>query len=145
MPALRPYLIRAIHDWIVDNAMTPYLLVQANAPGVDIPQDFADEDGKIVLNIGAASVRGLTLENDAVRFNARFNGIPTVVAIPPRAVLGIYAKENGKGMLFNQEEEEEEETPPSPPPPTSPPKPTGRRRPSSTTRRPGKTTLKVVK
>ena len=111
-----PYLIRAIYEWITDNGLTPYLLVDANASGVQIPEQFV-EDGKIILNINDQAVHGLQLGNDWVMFSARFDGKATEVAVPIQAVLAIYAKENGQGMVL-----EKEATQPEPPtePPTEP-------------------------
>lgn len=104
MTSNRPYLIRAMFDWIVDNGLTPHLLVDAEAPGVMVPQAFV-EDGRIVLNIAPGAVHGLVLGNDGIRFSARFRGTPHQVQVPPRAVLGLYARENGHGMLFPDEGE----------------------------------------
>lgn len=101
----RPYLLRAMYDWMVDNSLSPYLLVAADAPGVDVPPGY-DEDGKVTLNVSPQAVRGLTLGNDWVSFGARFGGRPTEVGFPPGAVLAIYARENGEGMLFGEVEPE---------------------------------------
>lgn len=100
--ATRPYLIRAIYDWAVDNAYTPHLLVDATAAGVVIPPGYA-QDGRIALNIHAQAVEGLTLANDAVRFSARFGGRPFEVLVPVTAVLAIYARESGRGFYFQPE------------------------------------------
>ena len=107
----RPYLIRAIWQWITDNGLTPYILVDAGAEQVQIPRQFV-EDGRIVLNISASAVLDLNMENEFVSFNARFGGAAMDVFVPVSSVLGIYAKENGKGMLFP--ESEAEPTPPEP-------------------------------
>lgn len=101
----RPYLIRAMYDWIVDNGLSPYLLVAADAQGVDVPPGF-DQEGKVTLNVSPQAVRGLTLGNDWVSFSARFGGRPTNVGFPPGAVLAVYARENGEGMLFGEVESE---------------------------------------
>ncbi len=106
--------------------MTPHLLVDAQAEQVVVPTQFV-QDGRIVLNIGPTAVRGLHLANDLITFNARFAGTPMDVRVPIEAVLGIYARENGRGMLFPEEETEE------PPPDAPEPTPSGR------------PTLKVVK
>ena len=100
----RPYLIRALYQWLVDNDLTPYLLVEAERDDVVIPSQFV-EDGRIVLNISPSAVRGLDLGNQTISFNARFGGVAMDVLVPPSAVLGIYARENGRGMLFPDEEE----------------------------------------
>lgn len=128
MTSNRPYLIRALYEWLVDNGLTPHLLVNAQAEGVVVPPQFV-QDGRIVLNVGPEAVRGLELGNDLVVFNARFGGVSTDICIPPQAVLGIYARENGRGMLFP------EETPDGSPPDGGPESPKPPERP----------TLKVVK
>lgn len=127
MTSSRPYLIRAIYEWIVDNGLTPYLLVNAAAEGVVVPTQYVD-NGKIVLNVSPHAVNALQLGNEWITFGARFSGTPMQVNVPPSAVLAIYAKENGQGMLFNEEEGGGE------PPPESP-----------TPKKPGRPTLKVVK
>lgn len=126
----RPYLIRALYQWLVDNGLTPHLLVDAEHPLAQVPTQFVEE-GRIVLNIGPTAVRGLDLGNDWVRFNARFGGTPMDVIVPPAAVLGIYARENGQGMLFPDDPPEGGAPPPDGDPDATPP----RERPS----------LKVVK
>jgi stringent starvation protein B len=128
MTSSRPYLIRAIYEWIVDNGLTPYLLVNATLEGVQVPTQYID-DGKIVLNVSPNAVQHLELGNEWVMFGARFGGAPMEVSLPPSAVLAIYAKENGQGMMFN--EEEGGGKPPEPPEPTTP--------------KPGRPSLKVVK
>ncbi len=116
MVSSRPYLIRAIYDWIVDSNLTPYILVDAEAANVTVPTEFIQE-GRIILNVGPNAVRGLELNNDWVMFSARFSGVSMDVSLPPTAVLAIYAKENGRGMVFNEEEfGEDEDTPPDEPP-----------------------------
>ena len=106
----RPYLIRALYDWVLDNDLTPHLLVAADAEGVNVPREFVTEDGKITVNISPGAVRGLSLDNNLVSFSARFSGQSFNVSLPPGAVLALYARENGEGMLFG-----EVETPPTPP------------------------------
>lgn len=113
MTSNRPYLIRAIYDWIVDNDLTPYLLVNAEFPGVEVPQEHVD-GGRIVLNISPKACRGLHMENDRILFTARFSGLATQIFVNPAAVLAIYAKENGRGMEFGEEYDG------SAPPPSSP-------------------------
>lgn len=103
MTSSRPYLLRAIYTWIVDNDLTPYLLVDAQAEAVEVPRQYV-EKGKIVLNIGSSAVQTLALENDHVDFNARFSGQPMRVHVPMKAALAIYAKENGQGMIFTDED-----------------------------------------
>jgi stringent starvation protein B len=114
MTSNRPYLIRAMYDWLVDNELTPYLLVNAEFPGVEVPQEHVN-GGRIVLNISPKACRGLHLENDRIVFTARFSGLATQIFAIPEAVLAIYAKENGRGMEFG----EEYDTDPSPKPPES--------------------------
>lgn len=104
MNSSRPYLIRAIHDWIKDNKCTTHILVNSNYPGVVIPNGFAT-DGQIVLNISAPAIRALAMNNEAISFEGRFNGVPEDLYIPCMAVLGIYARENGQGMVFELEPE----------------------------------------
>jgi stringent starvation protein B len=115
MSPLKPYLIRSIYDWIVDNDLTPYLLVNAEYKGAIVPQQFI-ENGQIILNVRPQAIHGLSLGNDEVVFNARFSGNPMRIIVPTPAVLAIYAKENGRGMVFDAEElPEEDNTPPTPP------------------------------
>jgi len=98
----RPYLIRALNDWILDNSMTPHLLVDAKAENVQVPPGFVD-DGKIVLNISTSAVKGLEIGDDSINFNARFNGTLAAIHVPVVSVLAIYARENGLGMIFPEE------------------------------------------
>jgi stringent starvation protein B len=102
----RPYLIRAINEWLIDNQLTPHLLVNADAEGVDVPQNFI-QDGKIVLNIGPHAVEGLRVTNEEVTFLARFSGVSQLISFPVSAVLAVYARENGRGMMFNEDEDPE--------------------------------------
>jgi stringent starvation protein B len=119
MTSLKPYLIRSIYEWIVDNDLTPHLLVDAENSDAVLPQQFI-EDGKIILNIRPQAIQGLILGNNDIQFSARFSGKPTNIVAPVAAVMAIYAKENGKGMIFDQEDEEPENTPPENKPPTRP-------------------------
>lgn len=105
MNSNRPYLLRALYDWICDNHLTPYLLVDASDDDLSVPRDFV-EDNKIVLNISPSSIRDLDLSNDYISFKARFSGQSISVYFPVEAVLAIYAKENGRGMIFTEEEQE---------------------------------------
>ncbi len=116
MNSNRPYLIRAIHEWILDNECTPYLLVDANAEGVEVPTEFI-QDGKIVLNISPHAVEGLRLGNDEVGFLARFNGASQLVSVPITAVQAIYGKENGRGMMFTENNSDGKDPDPLPKPP----------------------------
>ena len=99
----RPYLIRAVNEWLLDNRCTPHLLVNAEAPGVDVPRQYI-QDGKIVLNIGPNAVEGLRVTNEEVTFLARFSGVSQLVSLPVSAVLASYAMENGRGMMVSEEE-----------------------------------------
>ncbi len=103
MTPSRPYLLRGLYDWIVDNGLTPHLLVNAEAPDIQAPLEFAEE-GRLVLNISPTAVRALDLGNDAIEFDARFAGKPRHVWVPMAEVLAIYARENGRGMLFSEED-----------------------------------------
>ena len=116
----RPYLIRALYDWITDNGLTPHLLVNADRPGVEVPKQHVHE-GRIVLNINASAVRGLQLGNDLIEFSARFGGVSRLLRIPTSSVMAIYARENGQGMAFTEEPEGGDEPPPSPPQPDKKP------------------------
>lgn len=104
MTSNRPYLLRALYAWITDNNMTPHILVDAGTPGVDVPE-HAIQKGKVILNIDQAAVRDLDLGNDWLVFNARFSGRQYEVRVPVAAVLAIYAKENGQGMMFAQDDD----------------------------------------
>ena len=115
MTPLKPYLIRAVYDWIVDNRFTPYLLVNATVPGTIVPSHFV-EDGRIVLNLRPEAIQGLDMSSEGISFNARFGGQPMRVDIPTVAVLALYAQENGRGMVFDDDEEDETPTPEPPQP-----------------------------
>lgn len=103
MTSNRPYLLRALYEWIADNGLTPHILVDASFEGVDVPEQ-AVQKGKVILNIDQAAVRGLEMGNDWLSFHARFSGREYSVAAPVDAVLAIYAKENGQGMMFAQDD-----------------------------------------
>lgn len=102
MTSNKPYLIRAMFDWMVDNEMTPFLLVSADYPDVLVPQEHVI-DGRIVLNVSPKACRGLHMDNDKILFTARFSGVPVQIVFPPDAVQAIYTKENGRGMEFGEE------------------------------------------
>ncbi|KDM92754.1 ClpXP protease specificity-enhancing factor [Photobacterium galatheae] len=102
MTPRRPYLVRAFYDWLVDNDLTPHLVVDATLPGVQVPQEFVS-NGQIVLNLAPRAVGNLELGDEAIRFNARFGGRPQVVAVPLAAVMALYARENGAGTMFEPE------------------------------------------
>lgn len=102
MTPRRPYLLRAFYDWLLDNQLTPHLVVDVTHPDVQVPMEFA-HDGQIVLNIAPRSVGNLELGHEEVQFNARFGGVPRRVSVPMTAVLAIYARENGAGTMFEPE------------------------------------------
>ena len=99
MTSTRPYLIRAFYDWIVDNACTPHIVVNATLPGVSVPVEYVD-GGQIVLNVSLSAVQGLALGDHAIEFQARFGGMVRQVHAPISSIMAIYAKENGRGMVF---------------------------------------------
>lgn len=111
MTSSRPYLIRAIYDWVVDNAQTPYLLVDAADESVQVPREYV-QDGRIVLNIAPTAVAGLDLGNEYVSFSARFGGTPREIFVPVQRVMAVYARENGQGMMFSDDDEPEPPTTP---------------------------------
>ncbi len=102
LSAHRPYLLRAFYEWLLDNELTPYLVVDATQAGVEVPLEHV-KDGQIVLNIAPHAVGNLELGNAEVRFSARFGGVPRQVVAPLPAVMAIYARENGAGTLFEDE------------------------------------------
>lgn len=130
----RPYLIRAIYQWAVDNGHTPHLLVQADYPGVVVPREHV-QDGRITLNISPMAIQNLGIEQEPIWFSARFSGRAFDVQVPSGAVLAIFARENGEGMVFGEVEpataQQEGSSPPEPPEPTRP--------------KPGRPQLRVVK
>jgi stringent starvation protein B len=108
----RPYLLRAMHEWIGDSGHTPHVIVDAMREGVEVPAAYI-KDGKIVLNLSMTATQHLQLRNDGIEFDARFAGVAHHVSVPMAAVLGVYARETGEGMIFSESEGE----PPTPPPP----------------------------
>ena len=110
MNSSRPYLVRALYEWIVDNDCTPHLLVSVEHPGVRVPAGFAS-DGQIVLNVSPSAVRSLHMDNESVDFEGRFGGVPHVLHVPCAAVMAIYARENGQGMVFEVESPDPEDDP----------------------------------
>lgn len=105
MRSSRPYMIRAMHEWIIDSEFTPYVLVDATHADTIIPRDYV-EDGKILLNVSPSATQNLNLGNEYILFSARFNNVAMEVSFPIDAVLAIYAKENGRGMMFKGDESE---------------------------------------
>jgi len=130
----RPYLLRAMHEWISDSNQPPHIVVDAAIEGVEVPRQYV-QGGKIILNVSSNATSMLSLGNEVVRFRARFGAATYDVSVPIVAVLGIYARETGQGMIFS-----EADSPPQPPAPPSEPAPTttgeGKR---------SKPTLKVIK
>lgn len=110
MTSSKPYLFRAILEWIEDNQMTPYMSVEVNSKDVSVPMEYVS-DGQIVLNISSSSIQLYSLDNKAIHFSARFNGIAQDIYVPMKAVMGIYAKENGQGLFFDVEEDQTSEEP----------------------------------
>ena len=139
MSPRRPYLLRAIHEWISDSNCTPHIVVDATHPGVEVPRQYV-KDGKIVLNVSWTATAQLKMANDQVSFSGRFGGASMQVHIPIAAVLAIYARETGQGMIFS-----EDDVGPAPQGPTPPPKDTKSvpDKPSGSAERRAK--LKVVK
>jgi len=131
MTSQKPYLIRAIYEWLVDNNLTPYLLVSTAFDGVQVPEEYIN-DGKIVLNIAPDAVNNFLADNDWISFSARFSGKSMELFIPIIAVQAIYGKENNEGMFFPDEDS-------SPPPISTPPED------KSTSSSKGKPSLTLVK
>ena len=138
MTSHRPYLLRALNEWIADNGMTPHLLVDATQAGVQVPAS-AVKEGKVVLNIAERAVVRLMIDNDAVSFTARFGGVSQPVYVPISAVLAIYSRETGQGMALPEDvthdadtgEESGDDAPTTdiPPDDDTPPPPGGKRPP----------------
>ena len=124
----RPFLLRAMHQWIAECGHTPHVIVDAGREGAEVPRAYV-KDGKIVLNLSEGATQRLRLGNDEVEFDARFAGVIHHVRFPVSAVLGIYARETGEGMVFS-----EQDLGPEPPKRPTPAEEGGRR-----------PTLKVVK
>ena len=135
MKSRRPYLLRAMHEWICDSQCTPHVVVDAGVTGVEVPRQYV-QDGKIVLNVSWTATSQLQLGNEELSFNGRFGGTSMHVRVPLSAVLAIYARETGQGMVFTEEADQ----PPPGGPPTEP-------APKEPTPKPpaGRAKLKVVK
>ncbi len=95
----KPYLFRGLYEWLLDNEVTPYVLVDANSAEVQIPKGIAT-DGKVVLNLSPGAIQQLEMTNEYLSFSARFSGVAQDVFCPMSSVLAIYARENGEGMMF---------------------------------------------
>ncbi|MFG6159779.1 ClpXP protease specificity-enhancing factor [Halomonas sp. 1390] len=102
MQSSRPYMARALYQWLLDNELTPYIVVDAEQEGVEVPRQFV-QNGQIVLNLAPSAIRDFAMENAAVSFSARFGGQPMQVMVPMEALIAIYARENGVGMVFGHE------------------------------------------
>ncbi|MDJ0832042.1 MAG: ClpXP protease specificity-enhancing factor [Gammaproteobacteria bacterium] len=109
MTSNKPYLIRALYEWLVDNDATPHIMVNSRHPQVEIPPGI-EKDGQVVLNIANRAVRGLQILNDHIQFSARFNGVPHDIFIPIEAVMAIYSLEDGEGMMFAEDNSGAEST-----------------------------------
>ncbi len=118
MKPRRPYLLRALHEWITDSGNTPHIVVDAASESVVIPRQYV-KDGKIVLNVSFSATQFLKLGNDFVTFEARFGGTSFSVNVPIKAVLGIYARETGQGMIFPEGDADPDPDDKSPSPPPS--------------------------
>lgn len=103
MTSNRPYLLRALYQWITNNGLTPHILVDAEADGVNVP-DHTTQKGKVVLNIAAGATEQLVLGDENIDFKARFSGNPYQIVVPMKAVIAIYAQENGQGMMFAKDD-----------------------------------------
>ncbi len=108
MTSNKPYLLRALNEWIIDNGQTPHIIVDINAQAVEVPKQ-AIQDGKLVLNIAPQATRNLEIGNDSITFQARFSGSPFDLFLPIDAVMAIYARENGQGMMFTHSKDKEGE------------------------------------
>lgn len=131
MKPRRPYLLRALHEWITDSGETPHIVVDAAGEGVTVPRQYV-KDGKIVLNVSFSATQALKLGNDSVAFEARFGGVSFAVDVPVRSILGIYARETGQGMIFPEGDADPDPTdapPTAPPAGTKGPTPTPSKRP----------------
>ena len=140
MRSRRPYLLRAMYEWMADAGQTPYILVDARQDGVQVPQESVHE-GRVVLNVSGHAANRLALGNEQVEFDARFNGISHHVVVPIRAVLAIYARETGQGMMFGLEDDTAVEQPETAPLGAMPSPDQPQEKPART----GRPTLKVVK
>jgi stringent starvation protein B len=116
-----------MHEWMVDNGYTPHLVVDAKREDVRVPAAHVN-DGKIVLNVSPSATRALSLGNDVIAFEARFGGVAQQLSVPVSAVLGIYARENGQGMIFGEDDPTTGPDAPTPTPPPTPSPPADERR-----------------
>ena len=119
MSSSKPYLLRALFEWITDNDHTPHIIVDAERVDVNMPPQSI-QDGRLVLNISPLATRNLSMDNEAVSFQARFSGVSQDIWLPMEAILAIYARENGQGMMFANPDDDD-----SPEPPEKPERPSG--------------------
>jgi len=103
MTLQRPYLLRAMHEWMTDNNLTPHIVIDVSAADGELPMEHV-KDGRLVLNVSYSATEDLFISNERVSFNARFNGVPRHLDIPLLAVVGVYARETGQGMIFSSEQ-----------------------------------------
>jgi stringent starvation protein B len=129
----KPYLLRAMHEWISESDCTPHIVVDAGVTGVEVPRQYV-HDGKIILNVSWNATAQLNMGNDELGFSGRFGGASMTVRVPIAAVLAIYARETGQGMIFSEDEGGPAPKPPTGAPTEPPPKAAG-----------GRARLKVVK
>lgn len=122
MKSSRPYLVRALIDWILDNDLTPYVVIRCDVDGVDVPEHYVNDD-KIVLNVSPTATRNFSVEQEEINFDSRFDGAARHIHAPIGAVVAVYARENGAGMSFEPEDPDPDSPPDSAPPDpsTSPP------------------------
>lgn len=125
MNSSRPYFLRALYEWIIDNKLTPHLMVDAVLPGVSVPQQYV-KDGKIILNAAPEAIQNLSMTNEWVNFDARFSGVTHRIRLPMMAISAIYAVENGRGMVFEKEEFTQTDYMPAQPVATTSEKPKGK-------------------
>ncbi len=142
MTSSRPYLIRAIYDWLLDNNKTPHLLVDTEDPEVFVPEGYA-KDGRIVLNIDPDAIVELDISNEAVSFRARFRGVPHDIYVPIYCIKAIYCFENGRGMVFEEDDSQDEDDDDDNPPTTRGHKKSSRL--AGNRKKPGRPHLKIVK
>ncbi|HHL32356.1 MAG TPA: ClpXP protease specificity-enhancing factor [Oceanospirillales bacterium] len=140
MNSSKPYIIRALHEWISDNNCTPLVLVSSKHKGVQIPAGI-DDDGKVVLNVSYGATKNLEIINEGILFDARFSGVSQNLYVPIDSILAIYARENGQGMMFGDNDELPD--PPESKATDTPDKATAKEK--STDKTDGKNFLKVVK
>tara|TARA_R110002074_G_scaffold28429_1_gene82012 strand:- start:15 stop:392 length:378 start_codon:yes stop_codon:yes gene_type:complete len=119
MTSSKPYLVRALYDWILDNDTTPYVLIDVTVDQVQVPPSIAS-DGKLVLNLAPQAIENLDIHNDYLSFTARFSGVAESIYCPMSSLLAIYARENGEGMMFPSEDEDKADNPDKPAKPRTP-------------------------